>query len=266
MREQVYYLLSKQPRLYESILRLRSNVNFEKVLFLNVVSNGDVVFDVGANRGYYTLLFSHLVGKDGQVHAFEPVPTTFTRLASDTAARKKFDNVYVNRVAVGDAAASSAELYLPGEDDGQASLKKHAAGSWEAAKTIETFECEIIRLDDYIPSKRISRLDFIKCDIEGAELLALKGATKALTKFAPMLHLEVCPDWTKSFGYNPTEIIEYLSSFGYSEFYLVKDGLRRLENPAVELSPEKFAGSANLLCCVRELHSARISGLAGKRI
>jgi FkbM family methyltransferase len=265
MREQVNYLLSRQPRIYESILRLRGDANFEKILFLNVVGNGDVVFDVGANRGYYTVLFSHLVGKRGQVHAFEPVPTTFSRLSSGLAARKKFDNVYLKRAAVGDVAVRRAAVYLPGEDDGQASLKKHAAGSWETAGTIKNFECEIIRLDDYISSKRLERLDFIKCDIEGAELLALRGAAKCLTKFAPMLYLEVCPDWTKSFGYNPAEISQYLSGFGYSEFYLVKNGLRRLENPAVELTAEKLVGSANLLCGHYGLHSHRISGLARKQ-
>lgn len=184
MKEQLNYLLSRRPKVYESILRFRDKTNLEKLVFLNLVRNGDVVFDVGANRGYYTLLYSHLVGKKGQVHAFEPVPPTFDLLSSKIAACKRFDNVILNKAAVADM-ADTLPLYMPGEDDGQASLKKHSSGSWKNAEQVRAFECQAVRLDDYIAEKKIRRLDFIKCDVEGAELLVLRGVTQTLSKFTP---------------------------------------------------------------------------------
>lgn len=263
MREQFNYLLSRQPKIYEGILRLKGNINFEKVLFLNLIRNGDVVFDIGANRGYYTLLFSHLAGKSGRVHAFEPVPATFSRLARMVAAGNRFDNVDVNEVAMGDR-TGAVNFYVPGDDDGQASMKKHNVGSWADAAIITPVKCKMIRLDDYVSSRQTSRLDFVKCDVEGAELLVLRGALDSLRELRPILYLEVCGEWTKNFGYSPDEISKHLLTLGYSDFYLVRNNLHRLVNPVDELGPKKFTGSANLLCSIPQLHSRRISAFTSK--
>ncbi len=263
IKEPLRYLLSRQPGIYEGILRLKGNVNFEKVLFLNLVRDGDIVFDVGANRGYYTLLFSHLVGGRGQVHAFEPIPPTFKALSLSIASGKRFNNVRLNRVAVGDH-AGTAELYMPGQDDGQASLRKHSFGSWKNVSRISTFECQAVRLDDYTSTRPLNHLDFIKCDVEGAELLALKGATKTLLRFAPILFLEVCGNWTANFDYSPVEIVRYLRELGYSRFHLVTESGRLLENPATNPSSEVFSGSTNLLFTIPALHDLRVSNLLNK--
>lgn len=263
MKELLSFLFSKQPRVYQNILRLRANPNFEKILFLNVVLKGDVVFDIGANRGYYTLLFSHLAGRTGEVHAFEPVSRTFHRLVKSIASVKRFDNVYLNNVAVGDV-SGLINLYLPGDDDGQASMKAHSSGSWSEAGAIETFECKIIRLDDYVESARLNRLDFVKCDVEGAELFALKGLARTLSKFSPVLYLEICPDWTRNFNYSPPEITEFLMSFGYSTFHLINNTMRPLSDPGVELSSDNYSGSANLLCTIPKLHAPRLNYLIRK--
>lgn len=253
MREQLNYLLSRHPAIYEEILWLKGDVNLEKVLFLNLVSNGYVVFDIGANRGYYTLLFSHLVGDTGEVHAFEPVPPTFGHLTNEIAANKRFDNVVLNNVAISDV-AGKAKLFLPDKDDGQASLRRHSSGSWQNICTVTEFECEAVRLDDYTAAHTLGRLDFIKCDIEGAELLALKGAQSTLARFRPIISLEICPNWTSNFKYSPTEIVSFLNGFGYSNYYLVTNGLCLMENPLEALGSEKFNGSANMLCMTPELH------------
>jgi hypothetical protein len=73
-------VLARVPRLYRRLVRLRRAPNAEKLVFLSAVRAGDTVFDVGANTGYYTVLFSHLVGRRGCVHGFEPVAPTMTYL------------------------------------------------------------------------------------------------------------------------------------------------------------------------------------------
>ena len=67
-----------------NVLRWTGSGCLEKRVYLALVREGDVVFDIGANLGHFTLLFSDLVGRRGEVHAFEPVPPTFvTRIVAE---------------------------------------------------------------------------------------------------------------------------------------------------------------------------------------
>lgn len=262
-KEHLRYMLSRKPRAYERVISLRRQVNFEKLVFLNMVRGGDVVFDVGANDGYYTLLFSHLVGGRGQVHAFEPVPPTFEKLSSCIRLNKHFDNVYLRPLALGEQ-TGSARMYMPGTDDGQSSLAKHSFGSWAGASVVNAFDCQTITLDDYAAEQKVNRLEFLKCDIEGAELLALRGATNFIGATRPIIYLEICPGWTANFSYSPVDIINHLSHQGYASFYLVSDGLYQVHNPADELSAVSLNESANLLCSIPRLHDSRLAGLLRK--
>jgi FkbM family methyltransferase len=257
MKEWLNYALCRYPRIYQNLVQLRRTVNAEKVVFLNLVRDGDVVFDVGANRGYYTILFSHLVGEGGEVHAFEPSPPTFEQLSRYVSKRKRFQNISLNMVAVGDT-NGKAKLHTPDNDDGQASLAVHKFGSWRDVRSVETFECGVIKLDDYAITRGLDRLDFIKCDIEGGELMALKGLSKTINRFHPVLHIELCKHWSEDFNYSPIEVIDYLAARGYSEFHLITEKLCSLHNLELQLS-EVF--SANLLCTIPTLHSARTDRL-----
>ncbi|MDY7012622.1 MAG: FkbM family methyltransferase [Cyanobacteriota bacterium] len=257
LKEALNFLLARRPRLYATLLKRRRHYNFEKLAFLNLVQNGDVVVEAGANRGYYTLLFSHLAGKNGQVHAFEPVPPTFQRLSQSLARYQVFDNIYPNNVAVGDS-QKKVKMYQPDDDDGQSALVIHSHGSWNNRKTLNHYECELIKLDDYARERCFNKLDFIKCDIEGAELLFLRGAVETLERYHPILYLEICDRWTQDFGYNPQEIVEFLRPLGYSDFYWVERQLQALSNPELDLARDRLPESANLLCLIPKLHHSRI--------
>ena len=79
-RRSTQVLLARHPRLYSRVIASARPGSVEKKVFLQVIREGDVVVDVGANDGYFTLLFSDIVGANGAVHAFEPVTPTFDRL------------------------------------------------------------------------------------------------------------------------------------------------------------------------------------------
>jgi FkbM family methyltransferase len=142
-------------------------MNYEKIFYLNHLKRNYVVFDLGANKGYFTKLFCNIVGPFGEVHAFEPVKDTFLEnirgFSGNTPANLKLHNL-----AVGDR-NTNIEILVPAGDYGQASLKSHKTGSWHVGQ-FEQVLCKMIRLDDYIQENSISVIDFIKCDIEGAEL------------------------------------------------------------------------------------------------
>jgi FkbM family methyltransferase len=259
MRSWLDFALAQTPGVYSRLLGRRRRVNREKLAFLAIVRRGDVVFDVGANVGYYTLLFSHLVGSRGQVHAFEPVPPTFELLAANVERERRFDNVVLNDCALA-AADGSLPLFVPGSDYGQASIARHGAGSWAAPREVLTYTCRATTVDGYLGTQRGERPpSFVKCDVEGAELRVLEGAVATLRKRPPLLHLEVNADWTRSLGYEPLDLVRFLAGFGYSRFLLVDDHIRALDDPGRELA--LLRGSANLICAVPEAHGERLRRL-----
>lgn len=264
-RAAIENLLARRPALYAGALRLSGSPDLSKRICAALLGRGDVVFDVGANRGYYTLLLARLVGRRGAVHAFEPVPPTAEALAADLRAQG-IGNVVVNRCALGEA-AGELPLYLPGEDSGQASLARHSAGSWATAAAVASYRVPVETLDGYARRRGLGRLDFVKCDVEGGELPVLRGATETLGALAPLLYLEVCHDWTTAFGYEPPAVVEHLRPLGYRDFYLVDywaDGaLRRLTDAGTELSPRRLQHSADLLCATPG-HRGRLRRLASR--
>lgn len=251
-------LLTRTPGLYARLIRLRSAPNIEKIVFLSLVRQGDVVLDIGANFGYYTLLFSHLAGAAGRVHAFEPVPPSFAKLAAHLARGRRFDNVALNECALAEE-EGTVTLFVPGTDLGQASIARHSFGSWESATDVVPHASRALTMDGYLASRGLASLSFVKCDVEGAELLVLRGARETLRRFAPILFLEVCPAWTASFGYEPPEIVRFLAGFGYRQFHLVREGLSPLQDPERDLAG--LQGSANLLCTVPERQASRLARL-----
>jgi FkbM family methyltransferase len=260
MRRLLDFALAQTPGLYAEILKRRPRRNVEKLVFLAVVERGDVVFDVGANLGYYTLLFSHLAGRRGRVHAFEPIPETLAALEAGLARERRFDNVTLNEWALSDR-TGSLPFFVPGDDHGQASMARHAAGSWSRPHEVRSHECRVRTLDDYCRESGAAP-SFVKCDVEGAELLVLRGGAVTLAACRPLLHLEVNPDWTRSLGYAPPEIVRFLAGLGYSRFLLVEQAVRPLGDPEAAIAAlAELAGSANLLCAVAGLHDARLSRL-----
>jgi FkbM family methyltransferase len=262
MRSGLGLMLARSPRLYAWLLRRRRTVNLELLCFLALVRRGDVVLEAGANQGYYTALFSRLVGRRGQVHAFEPVRATYLGLAAALARRH---NVVLDPRALSDA-AGEVTIHVPLADPAQASLARHSAGSWKGEPEVVAQTCEAVTIDGYIGARGArgagggAAIDFVKCDAEGAEMRILQGAAETLRRHQPLLHLEVNPDWSRDMGWEPADLPRYLAPFGYRDFVLVEDlRVRRLADPLAELAA--FSGSANLVCGVPELHGGRMAGM-----
>jgi len=80
-------------------------------------------------------------------------------------------------------------------------------------------ECNVKTLDDFINKKKI-KIDFIKCDVEGAELFVFLGAKKVLLEHKPIIFCEMLRKWCKKFKYHPNEIILLFYKLGYKCFYI----------------------------------------------
>jgi FkbM family methyltransferase len=217
MRRTLLHHLAKTPALFTTLLRMTGRDFVEKRNFLRLLHRGDVLFDVGANIGNITLLFSDIVGPRGHVYSFEPVPPTFAYLTKRWAADGRDKNVTLNSFACSDE-TGNVSITVPDGDLGQSSMRTHSAGSWATAQKTETYEVPSRRLDDYAAEINLQRLDALKCDAEGAELLVLRGASGLLKRFSPLLFLEFADFWVKDFGYSADDLISFLEEHGYTDF------------------------------------------------
>ena len=93
-----------------------------------ILHKGSIAVDAGANIGYYTCLFSHLVGLTGQVHSFEPVPWTFREL-SENVALNSLRNVVLNNSALLNEKTQVTMYLYPGPDPGQDSIGRFPGAS-----------------------------------------------------------------------------------------------------------------------------------------
>jgi FkbM family methyltransferase len=135
-------------------------------LFREHIRPGAIVYDIGANAGFFTLLASKLAGDSGRVYAFEPLPRNLDFLERHIRLNE-LANVHVEALAV---AAASGEAHFR--------IAKHA--SMGGLSEEGDLRVATASLDDLIASGRATRPDFIKMDIEGAESDALRGAKELL--------------------------------------------------------------------------------------
>ena len=204
--------------------------------FLLLLSPQLVVFDVGANIGQYTLLASRRVVA---VHAFEPTPRTVEKLRVNIALNN-LSNVTVNQVAVSDRTGDAILFTDPKNPDTNSIM-----GGNENAPSISV---PTITLDDYATSHALIP-DLIKMDIEGAEMLALRGATRLLNEEnAPLILMEINPAALRQSGSSPDEILTLLASLGYTYHPLASYGHGQYGN-GIAMKPshrQRFAAIATL--------------------
>ena len=204
------------------------------------VEQGDVCLDVGANFGWYATLLQKLCGPGGWVHAFEPVPDTFETLKKNVELISDSSNILINNVAVGDAPGNIEMHVFEGLPNGHSSLSTMGRTDYK------TVTSPMITLDSYLVDQNISKVDFIKVDIEGAELMMLKGASRLFEQAVPPVWMiEMALGTTKGFGYLPNELILFLRERADYEFYAVEEPTLTLK--LIEgFAPDDIG--ANVLC------------------
>ncbi|HET9209405.1 MAG TPA: FkbM family methyltransferase [Thermoanaerobaculia bacterium] len=180
------------------------------------VRPGMVVFDVGANLGFYTLLLAGRVGPEGRVHAFEPDPLSFDILRRRAAGRA---NVETERTAVGDQ-AGTITLYTSRSN--RADNRVHP--SLDAGAT-EAVEVPLTTLDGYCAARGIERIDAVKMDIQGAEVAALSGFRETLARLKPRwMLIEFSPEHLRGAGSSPEAFWQMLGELGYEPWGFGEDG------------------------------------------
>lgn len=190
------------------LLGLEYKNGFEKVetdIILALLPEEPTFLDVGANFGYYTISVAKAKPKS-QIHAFEPVQETAHILW-----RNAERNSVTSRVTLNSIAVSQKVQNLTITEDRYAGNYLVDGNEYEGVSR----EVSSTSLDEYANEKNFKKIDFIKCDVEGAELMVMQGAVELLKHKRPIIMMEISSEWTTRFGYAPADLVEFMRKRDY---------------------------------------------------
>ncbi len=191
------------------------------------VQKGTCVFDVGANIGYYTRLLSRLVGEDGMVVALEPMPRALRLLRRNVA---DLPNVSVMPVAIGE----SNDLYADLREAAKLDVSSVAFGT--------TGSTPVLSIDSLAAT--VKPPAFVKIDVEGAELPALRGAHRVLSQIKPIVMFEYIPSTATCYGASHLQDLLDCFAGGYN-FFRIGKPLRLLPVNSTETDNNNYAAIPN---------------------
>lgn len=156
--------------------------------FAEVIRPGDTVLDIGANLGYYTLLAADLVGPEGRVVAVEPNPEVFRRLSASIAVNGFAPRTSARNIALaGPDETGKRAFFVPSGEPKNGRF----VGSQEDPEHLAVHGAVSDVVLGRIDPEEFDRIDFIKIDVEGAELTVLAHLQPVLEKFRPKVVCEI---------------------------------------------------------------------------
>ena len=177
---------------------------------------GHVFFDVGAHHGWVSMWALPLVEKDGLVVSFEPSPANLSILEWHRTSNNFLQWTIVPK-AVSDANAEEEFFLVDTGDSPMNSLTTGVPGTpFMSGRDIKRISIQAITLDRFCSEINL-KPNFVKIDVEGAELLVLRGAAELLRESPPTIILAVHPYWLPK-GQSPQQIFEYLTRYGYTVY------------------------------------------------
>lgn len=181
------------------------------LLFEKLIEPNNTIIEIGGHIGYISMYFAWLVGPNGHVHVFEPGPNNLPYLQRNLA---KYPNISIHTQAVG-RENSQLPFYVENLTGQNNTLLQHF-DVYEANRShayskeqYDTVIVDVIRLDSFVEEHAVQP-DFVKIDVEGAELEVIRGMIGCLETHKPGLMIEFnTPEW---------EIYETLTRLGYIIF------------------------------------------------
>jgi len=181
-------------------------------LLAPLIPEDAVVFDVGAHAGQYTKLFARLARR-GRIYAIEP--QSYARRILRTAIRlNRLRNVEILPLALG-AKSTTATLTIPVKASGSYGFGLAHLGPHTRAGSAETETVKVTTLDALATTLALTRLDFIKADIEGWEQAMVEGGRATLARFKPALLIELNEEHLRRAGGSVAALWQMLTGLGY---------------------------------------------------
>ncbi|MDX8034699.1 FkbM family methyltransferase [Lentzea sp. BCCO 10_0856] len=202
-----------------ALARLTPYAEAELLGLRKIIKPGDVCVDVGAALGLYTVTMSRLVGPQGTVHSVEPL--VFAHPALSYALRpREGRNIQRHSVALGNSQGREV-MSVPVRHGSPVTGRSFLTVGAKGLGSNEEFDQHLDvlvktdTLDHFVEEHGIGKLDFVKADVEGAELRVLEGAAGTIERLKPAFLLEIEERHVERFGYHAKDVAEFLTERGY---------------------------------------------------
>lgn len=195
------------------VIKLLKKINLKKF----------TIFDVGANIGWYTLNFYKLVGMNGKIYSFEPIPSTFLELKKNIKINN-FKNIKINKLALSSNKKNKIIIGLPSFE-----FLGSAGSASEFMPFTVKYKPKVNSIDQFSLEKKIKKIDLIKLDVEGGELNILRGSLKTLKKNKPIIIIEIVDIHCFKFGHTPFHVHEFLKKIDYTGYYISTNEVLKLK-------------------------------------
>jgi FkbM family methyltransferase len=224
------------------ILNFQSYEEDELFWLFQFMTGEEIIFDIGANIGWFSLVCSKNFPKS-KILSFEPIKHNFDFLLENVKLNN-FSNIEAFNLGIAEK-DDIVDFYFFPEGSVIAS-QKNLINCNKAKAT----KCTITTIDDFMFKKNIEKIDVLKCDVEGGELLVLQGGENAISNFLPIILIEMFHKWNFQFNYHPNEIISKLNKIGYICYYPHKDYLEEI----LDLNEEPVEERLNYIFLHLEKH------------
>lgn len=231
-----------RPRLTAATVRLLARrtryLEPELAGLADLVGPGCVCVDVGAAAGLYTVALSRLVGADGQVHSVEPL--SFAHPVWSRVLRAgSGQNVRHHAVALG-AEPGTGRMSVPvgrrGPVTGRSFLAWQTDGVGSNAEFADQLDVvvDVVTLDDLCTRAGLTRLDFVKIDVEGGELNVLRGGEQAVRTFRPTMLIEIEARHIERYRHSTDDVVGWLTRHGYT-MHVWRNGWRATDQVCADI-------------------------------
>jgi FkbM family methyltransferase len=201
-------------------------------MLYKLVKNNDIIFDIGANIGWYSIhLSKKLIGT--KIYSFEPIPETFSKLKKNVELNS-INNINLVNLPLSNEIQNLLFYYSPSATGASSSV------NISEEKDIKKLECTTDTIDNFVSNNKIEKIDFIKCDVEGSELFVFQGGIESIKKYSPVIFTEMLRKWALKFNYHPNDIINLLKSMGYKCFYSSNGKLKEIDVILEDTIPTNF--------------------------
>lgn len=207
-------------------------------LFRELDLRDQVIYDIGAFEGLMTLFFSR---RARQVITYEPNPASYARV-EENLRLNNIQNVTLRQLAVGEHAAASTltvDPLMPGAASADSNISELIRNSGGAVNTIDI---QIVRLDDDIRDNDLPDPDFVKIDVEGFELSALRGMQQTIARSQPRVYMEMHGTTDVDKREKVYAIIEFLTQVDYVDVLHVESGSK------IDIDNSAVAAQGHLFC------------------
>lgn len=194
----------------------------ELSIITSILTPSSTILDIGAHIGWHAITLAQLF-PTAMFYVFEPVKPTYQLL---------IENIELN-------GAMNIQPYNLGLSNCQreASFYYSEVGSAVASEAnifdieaLGKIKCQLTSLDDFVSRENIEAVDFIKCDVEGAELLVIKGGKNTIQRHLPVIVCEIVEDWCHKFKYSSSELLRELCMWGYGVYEIFHNKLKEIDS------------------------------------